>query len=123
MPARGDGVPHPLPLAGQRPRVVTGRESAFVQAVYSPVLFTQHLPVHIRTAHARAHVRRQETVTAPIPATTDPLLAWREAKDAFEREYTRRPLGHSEGNIMEAGRLSGLSRTRLYQLIKKYTDA
>ncbi len=98
-------------------------ESAFVQAVYSPVLFTQHLPVHIRTAHARAHVRRQETVTAPIPTTTDPLLAWREAKDAFEREYTRRLLGHSEGNIMEAGRLSGLSRTRLYQLIKKYTDA
>jgi len=25
----------------------------------------------------------------------------------------------SNGNIMEAGRVSGLSRTRLYQLIKK----
>ena len=97
-------------------------ESAFVQAVHAPVLFTQHLPVHIRTAHARALVRRQEIVAPPLLPPGDPLLAWREAKDAFEREYTRRLLSHSEGNIMEAGRLSGLSRTRLYQLIKKYGD-
>lgn len=97
-------------------------ESAFVQAVYSPVLFTQHLPVHIRTAHARALVRRQETAAATLIPTCDTLLAWREAKDTFEREYTHRLLSHSEGNIMEAGRLSGLSRTRLYQLIKKYGD-
>jgi two-component system NtrC family response regulator len=97
-------------------------ESAFAQAVYSPMLFTQHLPVHIRTAHARANIRRQHPVSPqPLP-TTDNLLAWREAKDAFEREYTRSLLHHSEGNIMEAGRLSGLSRTRLYQLIKKYGE-
>ncbi|ADW17007.1 two component, sigma54 specific, transcriptional regulator, Fis family [Desulfobulbus propionicus DSM 2032] len=94
-------------------------ESAFAHAVYSPVLFPQHLPVHIRTAHARANVRGHETIPADVPSS-EAILAWREAKDAFEREYTQRLLRHSAGNIMEAGRLSGLSRTRLYQLIRKF---
>jgi len=98
-------------------------ESAFAQAVYSPVLFTQHLPVHIRTAHARANVLGQSVVAPMISTSGTSLLDWREAKDAFERNYTQQLLQHSEGNIMEAGRLSGLSRTRLYQLIKKYADA
>ncbi len=98
-------------------------ESAFAQAVYSSVVFTQHLPVHIRTAHARANVQRQAPVASPSFAESTFLPAWRDAKDAFERDYTQRLLQHSEGNVMEAGRLSGLSRTRLYQLIKKYADA
>ncbi|MDD2463669.1 MAG: sigma-54 dependent transcriptional regulator [Desulfobulbus sp.] len=97
-------------------------ESTFAQAVYSPVLFTQHLPVHIRTAHARAHVQRQASASPPLSPIGEFILGWREAKDAFERDYTQRLLHHSEGNIMEAGRLSGLSRTRLYQLIKKHAD-
>ncbi len=97
-------------------------ESAFAQAVYSPVLFTQHLPVHIRTAHARANVRKQASLSSPMQVATASLLSWREAKDAFESDYTRRLMRQSDGNIMEAGRLSGLSRTRLYQLIKKYPD-
>jgi two-component system NtrC family response regulator len=98
-------------------------ESAFAQAVYSPMLFTQHLPVHIRTAHARANVRGKEMSTRPfVQGSGATVLSWREAKDAFEQEYTRRILHQSDGNIMEAGRLSGLSRTRLYQLIKKYPE-
>jgi hypothetical protein len=97
-------------------------ESAFAHAVYSPVLFPQHLPVHIRTAHARANVRGHETIPADVPSS-EAILAWREAKDAFEREYTQRLLRHSAGNIMEAGRLSGLSRTRLYQLIRSFSLA
>jgi len=98
-------------------------ESAFAQAVYSPMLFTQHLPVHIRTAHARANVRGRETSVRPfVQGSGATVLSWREAKDAFEQEYTRRILHQSDGNIMEAGRLSGLSRTRLYQLIKKYPE-
>ena len=98
-------------------------ESAFAQAVYSPVLFTQHLPVHIRTAHARANVVRRSAVEPAFSASGAPQFDWRAAKDAFERNYTQRLLQHSEGNIMEAGRLSGLSRTRLYQLIKKHVEA
>jgi two-component system, NtrC family, response regulator len=98
-------------------------ESAFAQAVHSPILFTQHLPVHIRTAHARAHVREQKSGcdTALLPSRPD-LQLWRDAKDNFERAYTRHLLLQSDGNILEAGRISGLSRTRLYQLIKKYAE-
>lgn len=96
-------------------------ESAFAHAVYSPVLFTQHLPVHIRTAHARATVRRSHADSLYNGVAQDQgVLAWREAKESFESDYTRRLLQRCAGNIMEAGRVSGLSRTRLYQLIKKY---
>lgn len=98
-------------------------ESAFAQAVHSPLLFTQHLPVHIRTAHARARVRAPEATIPAGQGAEASLLSWREAKDAFERDYTVRLLRHSEGNIMKAGRLSGLSRTRLYQLMNKYSLA
>ncbi|MGD9950510.1 MAG: sigma-54-dependent transcriptional regulator [Desulfobulbus sp.] len=97
-------------------------ESAFAQAVYSPVLFSQYLPVHIRTAHARANVQRPAPVSAALTTNGESILDWREAKNIFERDYTQQLLRHSKGNIMEAGRLSGLSRTRLYQLIKKYAD-
>ncbi len=97
-------------------------ESAFAQGACSPLLFPQHLPVHIRTAHARANVQRPGVAPPVAPLDGVPLLDWRSAKDAFEREYTHQLLQHSQGNIMEAGRLSGLSRTRLYQLIKKYAD-
>ena len=95
-------------------------ESAFAQAVHSPVLFTRHLPVHIRTAHARAQVKGQDASPSSLSASA--VLSWREAKDIYEREYTRQLLLQSNGNIMEAGRISGLSRTRLYQLIKKYPE-
>lgn len=111
------------PWPGNVRELSQAMESAFAQAVYSPVLFPQHLPVHIRTAHARANVRGQEVPPATRAASDDFVLSWREAKDTFEREYTRRLLHRSDNNIMEAGRLSGLSRTRLYQLIKKYPSA
>ncbi|WP_028580637.1 sigma-54-dependent transcriptional regulator [Desulfogranum japonicum] len=94
-------------------------ESAFAQAVHSPVLFTQHLPLHIRTAYARSSVQTddernvEEIRHASIPS-------WREAREEFEETYLTRLLSVVDGNIMEAGRVSGLSRTRLYQLMKKY---
>ena len=97
-------------------------ESAFAQAVHSPLLFTQHLPVHIRTAHARANVKGQGVGTVSRHNGAEAALSWRDAKDIFEQEYTRNLLRHSGGNIMEAGRISGLSRTRLYQLIKKHIE-
>nr|WP_320010037.1 sigma-54 dependent transcriptional regulator [uncultured Desulfobulbus sp.] len=98
-------------------------ESAFAQAVYSPVLFSQHLPLHIRTAHARANVQRQSPTDVMLCGCDGTVFSWREAKEAFERDYTTRLLRQCKGNIMEAGRVSGLSRTRLYQLIKKYEQA
>lgn len=97
-------------------------ESAFAQAVYSPMLFTQHLPVHIRAAHARAIIRVQESAVPELEVPSTFGSTWRDAKEHFEREYTRRILSESDGNISKAGRISGLSRTRLYQLIKKYAE-
>lgn len=98
-------------------------ESAFAQAIHSPILFTQHLPMHIRTAHARANFKGRGASPSPLETSPVSVLSWREAKDSFEQEYTRQLLRRSKGNIMEAGRVSGLSRTRLYQLIKKYSEA
>ncbi len=98
-------------------------EFAFAQAVHSPVLFTQHLPLHIRTAYARSSVRPENGTNGSAVNDTSPLLSWREARETFEETYLNRLLKAVDGNIMEAGRVSGLSRTRLYQLMKKYDGA
>jgi two-component system NtrC family response regulator len=53
----------------------------------------------------------------PIPV----LKAYRdEAIAAAEREYLERVIKTSRGSLEEICRLSGLSRPRLYALLKKY---
>lgn len=99
-------------------------ESSFAEAVHSPTLFTQHLPIHIRAAFARSTVKGGDGSSGGNGiAESEALLPWKSAKEEFERVYIRRILRQTSGNIAEAGRLSGLSRTRLYQLIKKYETA
>ncbi|WP_028585146.1 sigma-54-dependent transcriptional regulator [Desulfogranum mediterraneum] len=95
-------------------------ESSFVEAVHSPLLFTQHLPLYIRTAYARSRVEQGSPPCPQVDAGEGELPAWRDARSRFEEGYLHRLLAQTQGNISEAGRVSGLSRTRLYQLLKKY---
>ena len=49
------------------------------------------------------------------------LKEYREAGIAnLEKEYLEKLLSVSKGNIKEAGKISGLSRSRLYGLLKKH---
>jgi two-component system, NtrC family, response regulator len=91
-------------------------------------LFPKDLPTHIRAKVARsAIVKKSTAVEAPPPpkvnATLPKLQVLRdEAIANAERKYLRDLMTISGDNIKKACVMSGLSRSRLYELIKKYHD-
>ena len=97
-------------------------ERACAYAGDHPTLFVRHLPEQIRILEAQAGISTEDNDTFPLPAAidNDDFPDWRNYKDTIEKEYLRRLLDHSGGVITVASRVSGLSRTRLYQMIKKF---
>ena len=91
------------------------------------ILYSKHLPTHIRSHLARSSVSKKAASVNPsaTPAersTSFPTLqAVRENVLAeAESQYLKDLLAHTGGDIKGACRLSGLSRSRLYSLLKKY---
>ena len=58
------------------------------------------------------------------PDASGSLPSLREARDAaiddLERRYLESLMTHTQGDIQQACQISGLSRSRLYVLLKKY---
>jgi DNA-binding NtrC family response regulator len=50
----------------------------------------------------------------------DAGLTYQEARAAFEREYLRRLLEATGGNVSEAARLSGIPRQNFYVKVKRW---
>ncbi len=108
--------------------LIQSLEKAIVSAKDEPVLFPKHLPEHIRVQLARNSVLKKRAPgpeRAPVPA--DPAAAPSSMKDfreaglaKLESEYLAGLMRSTSRNIAEACRVSGLSRSRLYTLLKKY---
>ncbi|MDA8124310.1 MAG: sigma-54 dependent transcriptional regulator [Deltaproteobacteria bacterium] len=100
--------------------LVNALESALATAYREPVLYPKHLPVHIRSRLAGKAVRKKET--GALPEGHLPTLRERReaAIDREERQYLRELMACTGGDIAESCRISGLSRVRLYVLLKKY---
>ena len=107
-------------------------ESAVSAGLDSPILFSKHLPDQIRIQVARSRVIPAETTPpAPAPETHAAPPALRDtAPDTYktfktqalgrlETEYLEHLIQYTRGNMAEACKLSGLGRTRLYELMKK----
>ena len=91
-------------------------EHAITDAYHEPTLFPKHLPLDIRVKVARSAVK-----SAPPPNTTpSPLQPLTMYRQATERQYLQELMVQCGGNMKEALRLSGLSRSRLYALLKEY---
>jgi two-component system NtrC family response regulator len=89
-------------------------EQVFAGNILGPTCFSIHLPEKFRVLRARAGFEeRKENVGTGLPK-------WREYKDIYEKSYIEKLRLLSENNVSKACRISGLSRTRLYQLINKY---
>jgi two-component system NtrC family response regulator len=93
----------------------------------TPALYPQHLPDHIRINIARAKVSKQpfsESEQKISLNSSKPLPPLKDARDAaitkLERQYLHDLMLLTKGNIKEACKVSGLSRARLYELLKKY---
>jgi two-component system NtrC family response regulator len=102
-------------------------ERAISAAPDDPVLFQKHLPTPIRVAVARASVsggaaEKDTTQATHSPAAAFPKLQkFRESATAqAEQQYLEDLLALTQGDIQRACRVSGVSRSRLYALMKKY---
>ena len=95
-------------------------EGMVALAQEEPELHTVHLPVHIRVQVARGLVRENKSLPArPDPGkTTGSLPQLKVYRQAMDRLYLEQLLEQSRGNASEALRMSGLSRSRLYALLK-----
>jgi two-component system NtrC family response regulator len=102
-------------------------ESTFAQAFYENTLFPKHLPTHVRIQVARS------SFDAPDPGdkiphscamTATALPKWQDFRKAHivaaEIQYLKDLMSRSDGNVMEAAQISGLSRPHLYGLLRKY---
>ncbi|MFP4038005.1 MAG: sigma-54-dependent transcriptional regulator [Desulfobacteraceae bacterium] len=103
-------------------------EHSFTEAGDSRIVFPKHLPPYLRVTLARAEVRKPENNEEPsspvecmIPALEGTFRGFRnKALSIAEKTYLEHLMGRTGENIQEACGLSGLSRARLYTLLKKH---
>lgn len=124
-------------------------ESAVLAATDGHLILLQHLPIQLRTHAARLRIEEMarpggrppgnvgfEAVFGTAgalsgqPASADlqdaPFtpITWKEFHDGElfgrKREYLLRLLRHTDGNVPEAARVAGVSRQRLYTLLKEH---
>ena len=103
-------------------------EKAISDAFQEPTLYPKHLPTDIRIKLKKNELAKESITPSVVdrPVTRSPkflptLKDYRE--DAIlqtEKQYLENLIKHTEGNIKEACRISGLSRPRLYALLKKF---
>lgn len=102
-------------------------ERAVTVAGSEPILFPNHLPMDIRAKAARAALKtskHSETQPSWIDVTEDLGLenfpGIQDFRSTMEQQYLQKLMQLSRGSRQEACRLSGLSRTRLFELLKKH---
>lgn len=104
-------------------------EQALASAGPNPMLFPKDLPDEIRAKVIRKTFTKRDPQAEPVRHEglidpTAPLPVLKEARarvmEAFEKPYLEILLKQTRGNVKRACRVSGLSRSRFYTLIKKY---
>jgi two-component system, NtrC family, response regulator len=107
--------------------LVNALETALAAAQREPTLFPYHLPANLRAKLARASIRRkpaavngrQEKPAGPKEISTLDQVRKAALAEA-ELRYLKDLLHLVHGNMQSACRLAGLSRARLYSLLKQY---
>jgi len=102
-------------------------ERAISEALDEPTLFPKHLPPDIRISLKKASIQK-DVITGNVEENNLHLMASIPALKDFrenaianaERTYLENLLASNNNNIKESCRISGLSRPRLYALLKKY---
>ena len=100
-------------------------ESALTRAGDAPVLYPAHLPVRLRVRMAQKELDSKETDCGPHPLFPSSLPPFKEYKaqalHELEEKYLTDIIRLSQGNAGTACSISGLSRARIYALLKKHS--
>lgn len=112
---------HPWP--GNVRELVNVLEYALALAPRDAILYPKHLPPEYRLVKLKAEAARPEPEPEPEPGprTADgPFPTLPEYKERAERDYLNALLDRAGGDRETACRLSGISQSRLYHLLKKH---
>ena len=116
-------VLHRYDWPGNVRELVNALERAVSAASHEPVLFPKHLPVYIRVHLVRASLEQGQDNTVPSSFFARPLPGLMEVRETSMAEVEQRYLRELmtlTSDMQEASAISGLSRSRLYALLKKH---
>jgi len=115
------------PWPGNVRELIQALEKALISAKDEPMLFPKHLPTYIRIHAARtafpkkSSSRDQPEIRADVPRGPLKLKEIRKkAVDEAEQRYLKDLISFADGDNAKACRISGLSRSRFYSLLRKY---
>ena len=117
-----DALAH-YPFPGNVRELLHAMEHAIGAARFEETLFVRHLPNAMRVHLACQNLKSEIVATEGIG---DDLLerSLQQIRDAAmacaEKQYLRALMPAVNGDVQEACKISGLSRSRLYHLLKKY---
>lgn len=108
--------------------LVNSLERALVAGREEQILLPQHLPTYFRIHLARSSVQHKSTpgsagednFTDSLPILPTLQAARNSASEQAEHEYLQKLISLTNGDISEACRISKVSRSRLYTLLKKH---
>ncbi len=106
--------------------LVNTLERAITATVDEPVIFPNHLPIEIRVKIARTSISREanKVYDDTDEFSTEGVPTYKDIREktihSMEKKYMDRLMLFTNGNIKEACKVSDLSRSRLYVLLKKY---
>jgi two-component system NtrC family response regulator len=114
------------PWPGNVRELIQALEKALLSARDEPMLFPKHLPTYIRIQVARTSFPQKPAskgspeMPSGVPKTLPKLKEIRKAAvSEAEQKYLKDLISFSGGDKNKACRISGLSRSRFYTLLKK----
>ncbi|ACM21740.1 sigma-54-dependent transcriptional response regulator [Geotalea daltonii FRC-32] len=111
------------PWPGNVRELFNAMERTVAAAGTEAILFPKHLPTHIRIHVTKATVGNGQPHAESPPRSMAPFPKYHDFRESIqvqaERQYFLDLLSLSQENIAEACRISGLSQSRLYALLKK----
>jgi len=100
--------------------LINALEEAIIAAGDSPTLFPRHLPERVRIAAARSAVKSGRTRKTSGEVWPKLRALLKAEINRIERKYLLDLMVQTKGDVEAACRLSGLSRTALYNRLKKH---
>ena len=95
-------------------------EAAITMAGPEATLYSQHLAKHLRINLSQSKLSQHAPAAQPEQIDPEPLPSLAQFRQTTELEYFTKLLKQNRHNPKEALKISGLSRSRFYDLIKRH---
>ena len=104
--------------------LVNALERTIAAARFELILFPKHLPIHLRIEVTKSTMKREAPSQQPVEQSGSfSLPQLHELRDSVysnaEKQYLHDLMAQTGNNVAEACRVSGLSQSRFYALLKK----